>query len=184
MRLTRASSAFLLFLVLAQIETMGMAMLRLIDRLILAFAIPSLVSLLFVVMAGVIFRAMNNPLTWTDEASGYLMVWCACFGWMLATRKGAHIRIRFFMERLPAALNLGVQSLFECSLFALGAVIAFKGLHLVQTNFDIEATSLPISSALLYVPLIPAGLVMMLQAIIEGISLWKRHSTHQDGIPS
>ena len=40
-------------------------------------------------------------------------------------------------------------------------------IHLVRVNADVEATSLPISSALLYVPLIPAGLVMMMQAVLE-----------------
>lgn len=157
-------------------------MLRLIDRFIVSVAIPSAVLLLLVVMAGVIFRAIGNPLSWTDEASGYLMVWCACFGWMGATRKGAHIRIRFFMDRLPAGLNRLVRSGFELSLLLLGAVIAVKAVHLVQVNLDIEATSLPISSALIYLPLIPAGLVMMMQAVIDGLAIWQQEPAPQDGV--
>mgnify|MGYP003340931280 CR=1 FL=1 len=155
-------------------------MLRLIDRLIAWFAIPSAVLLLLVVMAGVICRAADHPLSWTDEASGYLMVWCACFGWMSATRKGAHIRIRFFMDRLPSGLNRLVRLLFELSLLLLGCMIAVKGLHLVQTNLEIEATSMPISAALLYVPLIPAGLVMMLQAVLDTLGIWQEKPAVQD----
>ena len=155
-------------------------MLRLIDRLIAWFAIPSAVLLLLVVMAGVICRAADHPLSWTDEASGYLMVWCACFGWMSATRKGAHIRIRFFMDRLPSGLNRLVRLLFELSLLLLGCIIAVKGLHLVQTNLEIEATSMPISAALLYVPLIPAGLVMMLQAVLDTLGIWQEKPAVQD----
>ena len=45
--------------------------------------------------------ALGHPLSWTDEAAGFLMVWLACFGWMIATRRGAHIRIRFFQDKLP-----------------------------------------------------------------------------------
>ena len=156
-------------------------MLRLVDRLILGLAIPSAVLLLLVVMAGVVFRAIDDPLTWTDEASGYLMVWCASFGWMRATRKGAHIRIRFFMDRLPAGLNRLVRSAFELSLLLFGAVIAVKGAHLVRSNLDIEATSLPISSALLYLPLVPAGLVMIIQAVIDGLAIWTQQPDAQDG---
>jgi len=156
-------------------------MLRLIDRLIACFAIPSAVLLLLVVMAGVIFRAGDHPLSWTDEASGYLMVWCACFGWMSATRKGAHIRIRYFMDRLPSRLNRLVRLLFEVSLLLLGCLIAVKGLHLVQTNLDIEATSMPISASLLYVPLIPAGVVMMMQAVLDAMAILQEKPTLQDG---
>jgi TRAP-type C4-dicarboxylate transport system permease small subunit len=156
-------------------------MLRLIDRLIAWFAIPSAVLLLLVVMAGVICRAADHPLSWTDEASGYLMVWCACFGWMSATRKGAHIRIRFFMDRLPSALNRLVRLVFEGALLLLGLVIATKGLHLVQTNLDIEATSMPISAALLYVPLIPAGLVMVMQAVLDAMAIWQEKPALHEG---
>jgi TRAP-type C4-dicarboxylate transport system permease small subunit len=159
-------------------------MLRLIDRLILAIGLPSAGALLLVVMAGVIFRALGHPLSWTDEASGYLMVWCACFGWMAATRKGAHIRIRFFLDRIPGEANRVVRTLFELSLVLLGAVITFKAVHLVGVNYDIEATSMPISSALLYLPLIPAGAVMVLQALIDIAALWRPSSPSTEGAQS
>lgn len=159
-------------------------MLRLIDRFIIGLGVPSAVLLLLVVMAGVVFRAIDNPLSWTDEASGYLMVWCACFGWMGATRKGAHIRINFFMNRLPGAASRIVRMVFEGALFLLGAIIAYKAVHLVNTNLDIEATSMPISAALLYIPLIPAGLLMMMQAVIDGLAICKQQAVAEDGIKS
>lgn len=149
-------------------------MLRLIDRCILWIALPCTAFLLLVVMAGVVFRAIGHPLSWTDEASGYLMVWCACFGWMGATRKGAHIRIQFFIGLFPPSLQQVLARLMDAGLILLGAVLTFKAIHLVRVNADVEATSLPISSALLYVPLIPAGLVMMMQAVLESRAALKK----------
>ena len=49
----------------------------------------------------------------------------------------------------------------------LGAVIAWYSVHLVRTNADIEAMSLPVSAAWLYVPLLPAGIVTLLQALAD-----------------
>ena len=142
-------------------------MLRHLDRVILAVALPCVGMLLLVVMAGVVCRAIGQPLSWTDEASGYLMVWSACFGWMAASRKGTHIKIRFFSDHLPRLVRLCVGILIELSLLLLGMVLIFKSLHLVIVNWDVEATSLPISSALLYLPLLPAGLMMFVQALLD-----------------
>jgi TRAP-type C4-dicarboxylate transport system permease small subunit len=51
----------------------------------------------------------------------------------------------------------------------------------VQTNLDIEATSMPISASLLYVPLIPAGVVMMMQAVLDAMAILQEKPTLQDG---
>jgi len=54
------------------------------------------IALLVCVALGVVTRALGEPLIWTDELSRFLMVWLAVFGWVLASRKRIHVRIRFF----------------------------------------------------------------------------------------
>ena len=49
----------------------------------------------------------------------------------------------------------------------LGAVVAWFAVHLIRTNADIESLALPISAAWLYVPLLPAGVVTVLQALAD-----------------
>src|SRR5436189_3773296 len=72
-----------------------------VDCALFGLAIALTVALLTVVMLGVITRALNDPLIWTDEVSRFIMVWVAVAGWLLATRRRAHIRIRFFHDLLP-----------------------------------------------------------------------------------
>lgn len=145
-------------------------LLRWTDRLLQAVAGALVVALLATVTAGVVSRALNHPLSWTDEASGFLMVWLACLGWMIATRHGAHIRIRVFQDKLP----LGSWRVIECAILLavalLGAVVAWYSVHLIRTNADIEALALPLSTAWMYVPLLPAGLVTVGQALAD---LWQ-----------
>lgn len=148
--------------------------LRWADRLLAVAAGAVVGALLATVTAGVLTRALNHPLAWTDEASGFLMVWLACLGWMLATRHGAHIRIRVFQDMLPAASWRATEVTILLAVAALGAVIAWFAIGLIQRNADIESLALPISSAWLYVPLLPAGLVTVAQALADLVQLLRR----------
>jgi TRAP-type C4-dicarboxylate transport system permease small subunit len=130
------------------------------------------VALLGTVTAGVVWRAFDYPLSWTDEASGYLMVWTACLGWMIASRRHAHIHIRFFQGLMPKPVRSLCLQVIALMVLLMGAVVAWKSIHLIVINADIEATSMPISASWLYVPLLPAGLVTALQAMADFIRCW------------
>jgi TRAP-type transport system small permease protein len=137
------------------------------DRTLAIIAGALIIALLATVTAGIVSRGVNRPFVWTDEASGYLMVWLACAGWMIATRRGSHIRIRVFQDMLPPPAWRGMEILIQIAMAILGAIIAWKSIHLIQVNADVEAVTLPVPAALLYVPLLPAGLLTMLQALVE-----------------
>jgi TRAP-type C4-dicarboxylate transport system permease small subunit len=141
------------------------------DRLLQLAAGALVVVLLGVVTAGIVSRALNHPLAWTDEASGFLMVWLACLGWMLATRHGAHIRIRVFQDMLPLHPWRWTECAIQATTALLGTVVAWYSVYLIRTNSDIEALALPVSVAWMYVPLLPAGLMTLAQALA---ALWRQ----------
>jgi TRAP-type C4-dicarboxylate transport system permease small subunit len=138
-----------------------------LDRGLRLAAGTFVVLLLATVTAGIVSRALNHPLSWTDEAAGYLMVWLACLGWMLATRHRSHIRIRFFQDLLRASVWRATESAIQVGIAVLGGVVAWYAVHLVRTNADIEAMAMPISAAWLYVPLLPAGLLTLAQSLVD-----------------
>lgn len=150
------------------------SLLRWADRALAVAAGLVVIVLLATVTAGVMSRALNHPLAWTDEASGFLMVWLACLGWMLATRQSAHIRIGVFQDMLPRGAWRGTEAAILLSVALLGAVVAWCGVDLVRRNADIEALALPISTAWLYVPLLPAGAVTLLQALGDLLTLARK----------
>jgi TRAP-type C4-dicarboxylate transport system permease small subunit len=141
-----------------------------LDRLLQFAAGTLVVVLLGTVVAGIVSRGLNHPLSWTDEASGFLMVWLACLGWMIATRQSAHIRIRVFQDLLPLRPWRGTEITIQAATALLGAVIAWYSVHLIRSNADIEALALPLSTAWMYVPMLPAGLLTLAQALVE---LWR-----------
>ncbi len=126
-----------------------------------------LIALLLTVLAGIITRALGDPLDWTDEGARFLMVWLACAGWMLATRRRAHVRIRFFQDLLPRPAWRGAEAAIQLAIAVLGVAIAWFGWVLVGRNLDLDATSLPLSMAWLYAPVIPAGLMTAGQALAD-----------------
>lgn len=136
-----------------------------LDGLLHLVAATFVVLLLATVTAGIVSRALNHPLSWTDEASGFLMVWLACLGWMIATRRGVHIRIRFFQDKLAAQTWRWTESVIQIALAVFGGVVAWNSIHLIRVNSDVEAMALPISTAWMYAALLPAGLVTLVQAL-------------------
>ena len=139
----------------------------LLDRSLQVFTGFLVALLLCVVTAGIIFRAFNEPLSWTDEICGFLMVWLACLGWMIATRHNAHIRIRLLLDKLPGKAWRGTEVVIQVAVAVVGVVVAWKSIHLVEVNSDIEAMSVPISVAWMYAPLLPAGLLTTVQALAD-----------------
>ena len=132
------------------------------DRGINAAAVLLMLSLLVCVGLGVISRQINRPIAWTDEMAQYLMVWTALTGWIIASRNRVHIRITVLLDRLPAKLRQGLEILIRASVILLGFVMLRYSLPLIERNLDVEWVSLPLSVALLYLPVPITGLAVML----------------------
>jgi TRAP-type C4-dicarboxylate transport system permease small subunit len=143
------------------------SLLRGFDRAATLIACALVVALLGCVALGVITRGLGDPFIWTDELSRFLMVWLAVAGWILASRKRIHVRIRYLQDMLPPHLHAAVEIVFQLALTAFGALIAWYGVGLVAKNVDLEATSLPIAMAWMYVPMVLAGAVMVVQGAVE-----------------
>lgn len=132
------------------------------------FACCLLAAMLFgCVLLGVATRVLGEPLIWTDEFSRFLMVWLAVFGWIVASRKRIHVRIRFFQNLLPARAHQTVELATQLAVTLFGLLVLWYSVGLVAKNHDLDATSLPISMAWMYVPMVLAGAVTALQGARE-----------------
>jgi TRAP-type C4-dicarboxylate transport system permease small subunit len=137
------------------------------DRAIELAAMLVMSMLLLCVLLGVATRALNNPLIWTDEVSRFLMIWLAALGWLLASRKRIHIRIRFFVGLLPASLRRRVELVTQVAVALFGVLTVWYSVDLVTRNFDVEATTVPIAMSYMYLPIVLAGLMTAAQAVGE-----------------
>ena len=148
-------------------QTKPRGAIAILDACLHAFTGVLVAVLLCTVTLGIVFRAINDPLSWTDEISGFLMVWLACLGWMIATRHGTHIRIQLLQGMLPETAWRGSEVIIQIGVAIIGGVVAWYSIHLMRVNSDIEAMSVPVSVAWMYAPLLPAGLLTLLQALAD-----------------
>jgi TRAP-type C4-dicarboxylate transport system permease small subunit len=125
------------------------------------------VALLGCVALGALTRTLGDPLIWTDELSRFLMVWLAVFGWILASRKRLHVRIRYFHDMFPARAHAAVEVAIQLAVTTLGVFVLWFSVGLVGKNLDLEATSLPLSMAWMYAPMVLAGFVTAVQGARE-----------------
>ena len=137
------------------------------DRAAALVACTLVVALLVCVALGVVTRGFGEPLIWTDELSRFLMVWLAVFGWILGSRKRIHVRIRYFQDLLPERAHAGVELFLQTALTLFGLLITWYSVGLVAKNHDLNATSLPISMAWMYVPMVAAGIATAIQSGAE-----------------
>jgi len=137
---------------------------RAVDLTVYWTSAISVAALTIVVVIGVVSRAAGDPYAWTDELSRLLMVWVAMFGWVLASRRHAHIRIRFFHSMLSPFAWTIAEIVMQLTVVLFGALVAFYGIELVERNHDIEAISMPVAMMWFYVPLVFAGAIAAVQA--------------------
>lgn len=147
------------------------------DRAVEITGLILVLLLLTCVTLGVISREMNSPLIWTDEIARFIMLWLVVAGWIMATRRKGHIRINFFLQKLsPSALKMA-EIIIQSLMVIFGGMIAYYSIELTLKNFELEATTVPISMAFMYAPMILAGLVTLIQALIEIFELVNNKKT-------
>jgi TRAP-type C4-dicarboxylate transport system permease small subunit len=136
-----------------------------------AFVCGALVTaLLGCVSLGAATRTLGQPLIWTDELSRFLMVWLAVFGWIAASRKHLHVRIRFFQDLLPPRAHRAAEIAIQLALTLFGVLVAGYGAGLIGKNADLEATTLPLSMAWMYAPMVLAGAITAAQGAAEVVA--------------
>ncbi len=143
-------------------ETLG----RWSDRLLMIAAVFLMLSMLACVFFGVVFRQLNMPLAWTDEAATYLMVWTAFVGMVIAGNRRAHIRITVLSNLFKGRAHKVLEIVTQLLVMVFGAILLTQSWGLIQRNLDVEWVSLPLTVAVVYMPLPLVGLAVFLQSAL------------------
>ena len=92
----------------------------------------------FVALAAVVFLQfftryfLNAPLGWTEEIARYLLIVAAYFGCVVATRRGAHIRMELLESVVPPRVAAAISKGLVAAVFALVcAYLAWLTLELI-----------------------------------------------------
>ncbi|WP_284179638.1 TRAP transporter small permease [Rhabdaerophilum sp. SD176] len=144
---------------------------RITDRALRWMAVLLMAALLASVVAGVVARAIGQPLAWTDEAAQNLLVWTGFTGLMIAARRRSHIRITMLVDLLPDALARLAEIAIRLAVIVFAIQLIRYGTPLIGRNWDIEWVSLPLPAGLLYLPIPFAAALLIVQALAEAVQI-------------
>lgn len=122
--------------------------------LIILFAV-----ILMIMIVSIFYRyVLNNSLSWSDEMVRFAFVWFTFLGAAIVFRDNAHIRVDYFLEKMPHALRFKVETmsyfmmiLFYIFLFVTGIYWVFltQGTQMSSMRFPLNwffYSALPVTS--------------------------------------
>lgn len=106
---------------------------------------------------------LNDPSTFTDELSRYLLIWLGLIGAAYASGKRAHVAIELLVRKLNDKQKQIHHKLVSLVIFLFSLVVLIiGGIRLVVISFDLGQTSSAMQLSLGYVYLaIPISGVMI-----------------------
>jgi TRAP-type C4-dicarboxylate transport system permease large subunit/TRAP-type C4-dicarboxylate transport system permease small subunit len=144
---------------MAQARPLARRIALVVDRLVEAVSVATLLAACLLAVVQVFFRyVLNNSLPWPEEVARLGFVWVVFLGMALAIHRDAHLRIDL-VDRLSGALSATVSVGFRVVMVAAAcAALAHHGLELVSRAMGATpALRIPISY--LY-GAVPAGAIL------------------------
>ncbi|WP_051531186.1 TRAP transporter small permease [Clostridiisalibacter paucivorans] len=114
---------------------------------------------------------LNKTPYWSEEISLLLMVWFGFMGIAIGVKKGIHISIQFFAERLPASMQKVVIKIDELLIGVFGVLLFVHGIGLCKKTAvsTMAATQWPTSTLYIMVPVSGFMIVVYSLSKIFGI---------------
>lgn len=115
-----------------------MPILRLLLHIFDVIAMWGIIGLMafmsIIIFLAVIFRfVIHSPLTWSEEAARYMMVWVTYLGAGIAVKKGRHIGVTMFIGKLPFGLRRPLILFSEVVSLLFLVVLVYQGVNLLLT---------------------------------------------------
>lgn len=149
----------------------------------LATRIEQVVNLLAIVCFSIIFLAvllqiffrfvLRSPFVWTEELSRCLFIWTCFLGWIIALRRGSHIRVTFFLEMLPAPLKRVVLIGLQCLAVFFLLYLAWFGGALTLRSANVPTVTLFFTWMYVYLAVPVSAVIMLFYTLLDMIKLFQ-----------
>jgi TRAP-type C4-dicarboxylate transport system permease small subunit len=119
----------------------------------------------------IVCRIWFRALTWSEEATCFLLVFASFLGTTVAFRRGSNIAVNFILDVLPKPLRKIVMIAIELTGIVFFGVTGWYGAVLCISERMQMASSMPISMAWMYLvfPLTGAVTILHLAVHVENL---------------
>ncbi len=144
----------------------------------------TIVVVLMAVMCALTFAqalgryALHFSLTWSEEASRYMMVWISMLGGAIAARRRMHVGFDGLVDRLPPAVRRGARVVALVIAIGIFACMAWYGTRLARFNMLQRSAALEWPMGVPYAA-IPVGAALLALFLVEqlGRTLARDHDS-------
>lgn len=142
----------------------------LVDKVSVNLSWMMLLAITLLNIVQVFYRyVLNNALSWSEEASLWMMVWITFIILPLAYRRGLNISMMFFRDKLANnRVEFFIRCLFHAIVIIISTVCFYQALEMCKSGIRIELPALEVSKVWVYAVMPPAWILLSLAAV-EGI---------------
>ena len=135
---------------------------RLIDSLLFLLAALLLIAMTGTVSYAIFMRyAFNLPPLWSEAVPMVFFIWMTFLALGVATRRGDHIRVTYFIDKLSPYNRLVLELIMHALVIAMMAVIFWYSFTIIGLQMRGTMLSTGWSKAVIWFPL-PFGMAMMI----------------------
>lgn len=128
----------------------------------------SLAILVAIVAGSVVARyAMGQPIAWTEEAAGLLMVWIVMISAIACEARGEHLTIDIIEHYISPGARRGLAAVVGLASVGLLLVIGWYGWVLADASVMRRTNILKISWFWIYLPVALGGLLIAVVTLMK-----------------
>jgi TRAP-type C4-dicarboxylate transport system permease small subunit len=121
----------------------------------------------------IVCRIWFKALTWSEEATCFLLVFASFLGTTVAFKRGANIAVSFMLDALPKPVRKAAMLAIELTGIVFFAATGWYGAVLCAAERMQTASSMPISMAWMYLVFPLSGAVTILHLAVHVENLLK-----------
>jgi TRAP-type C4-dicarboxylate transport system permease small subunit len=143
-----------------------------VARICLQVGVAGLVLLIAAVIWQVFGRyVLNNTPTWAESLALLLVLYVTMLGCAVGVRDAGHIGMELIGPLLPERMHLPMAILIHVLTLAFGALMAWNCALMLESVSGYRIPTLGISELFRYVPLVAAGVLIVLFSIEHIVAL-------------
>jgi TRAP-type C4-dicarboxylate transport system permease small subunit len=138
----------------------------LLSKLCLMAAVVLLIAVIVSVQWQVFGRyVMNDTPTWAEALAMLMVLFVTAFGLAVGVRDAGHIGLESMVSLLPELWQRRIEILIHGLVGLFGGLMAYGGWQWAAAKWDEKKPMLPVPDGIDYVPLVIAGVLILLFSI-------------------
>jgi TRAP-type C4-dicarboxylate transport system permease small subunit len=135
--------------------------------------------MVIMVFWNVLMHLVGKDVAWTTELCEFMMVWVTFLGGASAARRGMHMTITEFLDKLSDPRRRQLDAVIQAFCLLVLALLVKFGMGIAMANWGNELTVLEWPMALQYLSL-PVGSTAMMVFVLHDLILIIRGKTREE----